>query len=173
MNNIEYYKNKENSVLKRILKEENKYNKDYYEENISSYSIKNLIFRLIKGNNTADLDELLKELFENYNFCRDYEFDKYFKYDNEFIINLLLYYKNKIKISKEMFKIILIKEKEIKSNSIVNFHMIDVEGEKYFVNRYTNELQTPLHVACFYGYLEIIKILIKYGGNTKLANALI
>jgi len=98
MNNIEYDKNKENSVLKRILKEENDYNNDYNEENISSYSIKKLIFRLIKGNNTADLDELLKELFENYNFCRDYEIDKYFKYDNEFILNLLLYYKNKIKI---------------------------------------------------------------------------
>jgi len=82
MNNIEYDKNKENSVLKRILKEENDYNNDYNEENISSYSIKKLIFRLIKGNNTADLDELLKELFENYNFCRDYEFDKIFLVDS-------------------------------------------------------------------------------------------
>ncbi|KAG4089834.1 hypothetical protein H8356DRAFT_955779 [Neocallimastix lanati (nom. inval.)] len=82
MNNIEYDKNKENSVLKRILKEENDYNNDYNEENISSYSIKKLIFRLIKGNNTADLDELLKELFENYNFCRDCEFDKIFLVDS-------------------------------------------------------------------------------------------
>ena len=43
-----------------------------------------------------------------------------------------------------MFKIILIKEKEIKSNSIVNFHSIDVEGEKHLVNRYSNEFQNTL-----------------------------
>jgi len=59
MNNIEYIK-KEYSVLKRILREENnyflRYNPYYNEENISSYSIKKLIFRLIKGNKTADLD---------------------------------------------------------------------------------------------------------------------
>ena len=120
MNDITYYKNKENSATIKLLKKYNRYN----EGNFNSYDIKLIIFDLINERNLQDLNKILKELFENYKFDRNYEFDRYFKYDETFILQLILYYKNKVVFSKKKkFKLLLIKEKEKKSNSIVNFHI--------------------------------------------------
>ncbi|KAL6589278.1 ankyrin repeat-containing domain protein [Neocallimastix sp. 'constans'] len=165
MNNINYYKNKENSVVIKLLKNYDLYN----EGNFNSDNIKDLICNLIINKKVVDLDEILKELFENYKFDRDYEFDKYFKYDNEFIIVLLIYYKNKTKISKKNFKLLLIKEKENKSNSIVNFNILDkYKRHQYILN---GETTTPLHIACSCQKIETIKILQKYGANINIKNS--
>jgi len=66
----------------------------------------------------------LPELFKNYNIIINFKFDEYFKYDNNFILNLLLLYKNKIACPLKKFKSLLIEEQENKSNFIVNFNIL-------------------------------------------------
>jgi len=162
MNNIDYYINKKNSVLIKYLKCYNMYYEGFFEAD----DIKSLICSLIRDNEINAIENVLKELFENYKYDKDYEFDKYFKYNNNFILRLLIYYKNKIKVSKKEFKLLLIKEKEDKSNSIVNFIIDDC----YSNYRYSYET-SPLHIACSYGYKEIIKMLINYGANININNS--
>jgi len=164
MNNIDYFKNKKNSSVIKFLKYYNKYK----EGNFNSKEIKELICILIKNNKIIELEEVLKELFENYKYDRDYEFDEYFEYDDEFIIKLLMFYKSKIQISKKEFKMLLIKEKEYKSNSVVNFNIInDYHSD---CDKYPDETITPLHLACFFISKDIINLLIKYGGNINIKN---
>jgi len=157
---------------------------DYYNDKDSMYKNRNFKFGtkeveiiicvLIRENNKELLKQLLKNLFKNYNYERDFKFDKYFKYDCNFILKLLLLYKNKMVFSKKDFKLLLIKEKENKSNSIINFNI----DNKYFVNFYRfpnpNETTTPLHIACYYAISfscnDIIKILIQYGANVNIQN---
>jgi len=83
---------------------------------------------------------------------------------------LLFFYRNKTVFSKKDFKLFLIKEKENRSNSIVNFNLIN----KFFPNYYgyPNETTTPLHVACYYAIqfscTDIMKILIQCGANVNI-----
>jgi len=186
MNNLEYYKNKKNSEVIKYLKEYKLYN----EDNFKSDEIKTLICLIIKNCNLTKLEKkktlelVLNELFENYKYDRDYEFNDYFKYNNEFILKLLLYYKNKIKISRIEFELILIKEKEDKCNSVINFNILN--SYKYFsfdcdLNRYDircRKIVNPLFLAYYFSLSDIVDILInKYGayvyikdneGNTLL-----
>ncbi|KAG4092743.1 hypothetical protein H8356DRAFT_1294369 [Neocallimastix lanati (nom. inval.)] len=186
MNNLEYYKNKKNSEVIKYLKEYKLYN----EDNFKSDEIITLICLIIKNCNLTKLEKkktlelVLNELFENYKYDRDYEFNDYFKYNNEFILKLLLYYKNKIKISRIEFELILIKEKEDKCNSVINFNILN--SYKYFsfdcdLNRYDircRKIVNPLFLAYYFSLSDIVDMLInKYGayvyikdneGNTLL-----
>jgi len=160
---------------------------------------------LIKNNKKIFLEKVLKELFENYQYDKDYEFDEYFKYGVNFIIKLLTYYKYNIPFSKKEFKLLLIKEKEDKSNSIVNFNIVNeffyydelddcysednrdcdseddesdfedtirnLNNDAFTQKKEINEtLTSPLHIACYYNYIEIIKLLIQYGVNLNKKN---
>jgi hypothetical protein len=128
-----------------------------------------LICILIKNNKEQDLEEVLKELFENYQFDRDYEFDNYFEYDYKFIIKLLIYYKNKIKFSRKEFRLLLIKEKENKSNSIVNFNILNEYFYPFVPDIYN--ITTPIHIACNFNNEQIIKLLIQFGANINKKNS--
>ncbi|ORX72565.1 ankyrin [Anaeromyces robustus] len=83
------------------------------------------------------------------------------------ILKLLLYYKNKTRISKKEFELLLIKEKEDKCNSVINFNVIDRYGyydenstDKYSVRRIVN----PLFIASYHNCKDIMDMLInKYG----------
>jgi len=70
----------------------------YHKSNFYSQNIKILICLIIKDLCKYDsekkkeiLEKVLKELFENYRYDRDYEINNYFKYDSKFILTLLLY----------------------------------------------------------------------------------
>ncbi|ORX41400.1 ankyrin [Piromyces finnis] len=112
-----------------------------------------------------NLKNVLSELFENYRYDRDYEFDKQFRFDNDFIITLLIYYKNKTQFSNKELKLLLIKEKEKKSNSIVNFYIAD----RYIFN-FDYYFVTPLYIACVSNNEEIVKMLFDYGANVNFRN---
>ncbi|ORX64140.1 hypothetical protein BCR32DRAFT_251268 [Anaeromyces robustus] len=169
MNNLEYYKHKKNSIVIKYLKEYNLYN----EGNFKSEEIKLLICLIIKDLSLPKLkkqeilESVLKELFENYRYDRDYEVNNFFKYNSNFILKLLLYYKNKIKFSKKEFELLLIKEKEDKCNSVINFNVIDRydyyeknSTDKYNVRRIVN----PLFIASYHNCKDIINMLVnKYG----------
>jgi len=164
MNNIDYYKNKKKSFVIEFLKYYNIYN----EGNFTSLDIKKLICLLIVDKKKKVLNSILKEIFNNYKYDRDYEFDEYFKYDNNFIIKLLTYYKYNISISKKDFKLLLIKEKEDKSNSIINFNIINEFYDE--PGKDPNETTTPLHLACYLRLKNVVKLLIKYGANINIKN---
>jgi len=167
MNNLEYYKNKKNSEVIKYLKEYNL----YHEGNFDSEDIKLLIFLIIykfKLDNKEIMEKVLKELFENYRYDRDYEFDKYFKYKNIFILKLLLLYKNKILFSKQDFKLLLIKEKENNSNSIINFNVKNNYYEEGLFDY--NDTLTPLHMASACRNKDIMKLLIDYGADVNKKN---
>ena len=74
---------KKNSVVIKFLKYYNIYN----ERNFNSSNLKKLICLLIKNNKKISLEEVLKELFGNYQYDKNNEFDEYFKYVANFIIN--------------------------------------------------------------------------------------
>jgi len=117
--NNDYFESKKDSVVIRCLKRFNKFN----DGNFHSDEIEWLICLLTKNNEINLLEEVLKELFENYRYDKHYKFDKYFEYDKNFVLKLLIYYKNKVSISKNEFNLLIIKEKETKSNSIINFNI--------------------------------------------------
>jgi len=54
-----------------------------------------IICILIRENQKELLEILLKVLYKNYKYDRDYKFDEYFKYNRKFILELLLLYKTK------------------------------------------------------------------------------
>jgi len=163
MNNIEYYKNKKWSIVIQCLQ---KY--DIYKEgNFASDEIKLLICLLIKNQKQKLLERVLNEILENYRYDRDYEFDEYFKYDNDFILQLLLYYKNRIPYTKKDFKLLLIKEKESKCISILNFN---IEKVKCYNFEERERTISPLHIACQTRNKPIIKLLLDYGMNIDFRN---
>ncbi|KAG4082771.1 hypothetical protein H8356DRAFT_1345348 [Neocallimastix lanati (nom. inval.)] len=101
MNNLEYYKHKKNSNVIKYFKEYKLYN----EGNFKSEDIKRLICLIIKNINIIN-ESFRKEILEKWN--------NYFKFDNNFISKLLLYYKNKNSFSKKEFKLLLIKDSKSK-----------------------------------------------------------
>jgi len=137
---------KKNSVVIKFLKFYNIYDKG----NFNSLNLKRLNCLLIKNGKKRALEVVLKELFENYQYDKDYEFDEYFKYDVNFIIKLLTYYDYNIPFSKKEFKLLLIKEKEDKSNSIINFNVIDDYCNRGY--KFVDATTTPLQIACFYEF---------------------
>lgn len=48
--------------------------------------------------------------------------------------------------------------------------MLEERGGKVNVNLYDQEGQTALHRSCLEGNLDIVKILIRYGADIRLAN---
>jgi len=163
---MDYYKNKNNAVVIKFLKEYG----IYYNGCFEWHEIKIVLCSLIRDNNINDLKEVLKELSENHRYDKEDELNKPFKSTNEYIINLLEYYKNQIKISKSKFDLVLKKEKENKFSSLINFIINDVYS-KCTSSDGARTTTTPLHIACSYGYKEIIKILIDYGANPNLKNS--
>ncbi|KAL6600146.1 ankyrin repeat-containing domain protein [Neocallimastix sp. 'constans'] len=191
MNNIEHIK-KEYSVLKRILREENnyflRYNPYYNEENISSYSIKKLIFRLIKGNKTADLDKLLKELFENYNFyipmnfktplhiallanatnldvleflnsCNIYNINRVNKLGNTPLHEHL---DNGANINKFLHELC---SKVYRNKCIPILIKLGVD-----INKINNKGETTLFIACKYGKEDMVNTLMEYGADINITD---
>jgi len=147
IHDIDYYKNDDNDMNKKY-----KYGKK---------EIEILICVLIRENLKDLLEDLLKVLFKNYKFDRDYKFDKFFEYDNNFILKLLLLYYNKVSFSEKEFKLLLIKEKENKSNSLINFCICDnyVDDDCRIIGDITT---TPLQIACYYAYINDYYDIIKY-----------
>jgi len=91
-----------------------------------------------------------------------------FKYDNNFILNLLLLYKNKIAFPLKKFKSLLIEEKENKSNSIVNSNILDQYS--YISLKENCESITPLHFVGFVNNKNRVKMVLKYGANINIKN---
>ncbi|ORX75102.1 ankyrin [Anaeromyces robustus] len=154
----QYNTNYNNKLIINLLKQFNIYNDN---EIISLYQISLLICILVK----YDHYDILKNLF-----------NVLFKYDNNIIIKLLLYYKNKIAISKENFKKII--SKEDKLNLYINFQIENKISEKYnyyftsceYICYNINETVTPLHIATFYVSTYVMKLLINYGADLNIKN---
>ena len=163
---------KKNSVVIKFLKFYSIYN----EGNFNSFNIKQLICFLIKFNKKRALEGVLKEIYKNYKYDEDFEFDVNFKFDKNFIIKLLSYYKNKISFSNKEFNLLLIKEKEDKLNSIINFNIFNEFTNYEEVNyEYEDEYfmycsTTPIHIACNQKNKKIIELLISYGANINYQN---
>jgi len=96
--NKPYNNSYNNNVIFNLLKKYNIYNNSNQNNNnnVSLYEIRLLICFLINNYEFENIKKLLNILFE---------------YDNDSIFKLLLYYKNKIKISEKIFKKIISKEK--------------------------------------------------------------
>ncbi|ORX78126.1 ankyrin [Anaeromyces robustus] len=137
MNYLEYYKHKENLNVIKYLKQYNLYN----EGNFKSEEIKRLIcliiknLRLTKLKRQEILESVLKELFENYRYDRDYEGETplhkayiQYRYCKKYIIDKLL-------------------------KRGANINAKDNEGE------------TPLIIACKYGNEKVVKVLVDYGAD--------
>ncbi|ORX64259.1 ankyrin [Anaeromyces robustus] len=154
----QYNTNYNNKLIINLLKKFKIYNDN---EIISLYQIRLLICILVKYNH----NDILKNLF-----------NVLFKYDNNIIIKLLLYYKNKIAISKENFKKII--SKEDKLNLYINFQIENKISEKYnyyftkceYVCYKIDETVTSLHTATFYVSMKAMKLLINYGADLNIKN---
>ncbi|XP_033760891.1 notch-regulated ankyrin repeat-containing protein-like [Pecten maximus] len=48
--------------------------------------------------------------------------------------------------------------------------ILEARDEKINVNSYDTEGQTALHQSCMDGNLKLVKLLVKFGADTKLAN---
>jgi len=48
--------------------------------------------------------------------------------------------------------------------------ILETRDEKINVNFYDNEGQTALHQSCMDGNLKLVKLLVKFGADVKLAN---
>ncbi|OUM59879.1 hypothetical protein PIROE2DRAFT_14488 [Piromyces sp. E2] len=59
-------------------------------------------------------------------------------------------------------------EKEDKSNSIINFNIVDEYCNRGY--RFVDVTTTPLYIACFYKFENIIKLLVNYGANVNIQN---
>jgi len=148
---IDQYKNKyNNKLIINLIKEYD----IIYNNYITLNEIRILICLLIKHNKIDILKSILDILFE---------------YDVNSILKLLLYYKNKREISKNEFKNIISRENKNKLGQFINFN---IKNNNYvYIYKRKVETTTPLHIACYYRYTEIIKLLINYRADINIKNS--
>ena len=113
----------------------------------------------------------------------DIIFSHYKFYDNEFIVELLLYYKKKTPIStSNLHEIISIEKYKILTNSgkylinefnkkYINIHIVKylVENESD-INDYNKDGETPLFYACKNGNETLVKYLVERGADINKEN---
>jgi len=162
---LEIYKN--NLLTEERLKYIVKNSYEYF--NVSSALIK----KLLKDDNL----KLLDIIFDNILF-----------FDNEFIIKLLLSYKNKMPLSiKELEQQIenyklLTKDKIDNFNSSSHIYLVTacIDGKFYFVkffkelgmdiNKIYKNGSTPLFYACRSGKINLVQYLIEHGADINKIN---
>ena len=58
----------------------------------------------------------------------------------------------------------------IEDNNITGILNLISDSENIVIDTINNEGNTPLHIACKYGYIEVVNILIENGGDINMAN---
>ena len=58
----------------------------------------------------------------------------------------------------------------IENNNITGILNLISDSENIVIDTINNEGNTPLHIACKYGYIEVVNILIENGGDINMAN---
>jgi len=181
-----YNKNNKNNIEKDIIYviyNENKLNSERFQfviENCTDFLkiSSSLIKKLIKDNN----EELLEILFKNY-----IRF-----YDNQFILNLLIYYKNKTPISNfELYSVINNDKYKISIKLDKTFPRYDSSyylfnacqsgneaavkfllkhGANLAINKGNKNNVTPLFAACQKGHIAVVKYLVEQGADINKEN---
>jgi len=145
-----FNKNKYNSIEKDIVLEmynSNQLNSKRFQfiiENCSTYlNISSILIKLLMKNNHKELLEIL--------------FKKHLKfYDNEIIINLLTYYKNKIPISKSVLHQRIDNDK----------YKLSIKLDKRYLKKYDKSYY--LFNVCESGNEPIVRYLIKHGADINI-----
>ncbi|KAL6593354.1 ankyrin [Neocallimastix californiae] len=136
-------------------------------------------------------------LFNDYTYAKKYDYFKeivdYYIFNNELILKLILFHKNKTKLSKkELKEVINYKLRELNINGF-RYLITACQSEDELLVRYlvtlgakidneTNINTSPLTIACQKGNISMVKCLIDYGADvnkvygdsqTPLINAMI
>jgi len=130
-----------------------------FSDNVYNYSF--LINILLKVNNL----ELLNVIFENFIF-----------FYNEFILKLLLLYKNKTVLSKSSLNFLVLNEKKANFNRQWYFScswkwwnrkilVYSVEQRKLIITKYLNKLDNgeviPFHIKYIHNFAKLTNFLLK------------
>jgi ankyrin repeat protein len=153
---------------------------EMYNQKLLNYQRLNFIV----SNNILQIPiQLIKVLMKNNGIMLlDIIFSRYYLYDNEFILNLLIYYKNKSPLNYFDLKKQMLKYKisigGFYDNCGTNVrYLINpcMDGRLYVVkqllkfganiNGESRFNWSPLHIASKYGHIDIVKYLVEHGAN--------